>query len=127
VVGALIALGLLGALSLPASELPRWLAWPLALLAALAGVRAARAEWRKPHRQLVWPGGVGPVSVEGKVVTEAVVAWRGPLAFLRWRGPDGRLHRLGWWPDTLAPDARRELWLALEAGNASRSPPPMAR
>jgi toxin CptA len=38
--------------------------------------------------------------------------WRGPLAFLRWRDSDGRMHRLAWWPDVLPVAARRELRLA---------------
>lgn len=124
---ALIALGLLGAFSLLASELPRWLGWPLAPVVVLAGVRAARAELRKPQRQLVWPGLEAPVSIDGQAIAEAVVEWRGPLAFLRWREPDGRMRRLGWWPDTLPAAARRELRLAATGPRASRSPRSMAR
>jgi toxin CptA len=40
------------------------------------------------------------------------VEWRGSLAFLRWRGPDGRIRRLVFWPDILPSTSRRELRLA---------------
>ena len=46
--------------------------------------------------------------------------WRGPLAFMRFRGSDGGIRHLGWWPDTLDARARRELRLALDRQAASR-------
>jgi toxin CptA len=47
------------------------------------------------------------------------VRWRGPLAFLRWRDPDGRARRLVFWPDTLPAAARGELKLALQQREAA--------
>nr|WP_255703285.1 hypothetical protein [Lysobacter sp. GX 14042] len=58
--------------------------------------------------------------VDGVPVEGLSVAWRGPLAFMRWRGQGGRMQRRVWWPDVLVPEARRRLRLA--AGQESSSP-----
>lgn len=60
------------------------------------------------------------VSVDGAEVASLSVAWRGPLAFMRWREPSGRTRRLVWWPDVLSTEARRRLRLA--TGRESSSP-----
>lgn len=97
------------------------LAWPSALLAIGYGAFLAQREARKPPRQLVWPE-AGPVTLDGDEINGITVHWRGSLAFLCWR-MDGRIHRLSWWPDTLAAGARRELRLAV----MRRSPVPPSR
>ena len=126
VLGALSALTLLGAMSVLASEMPRLLAMPLSLATLGYGAWLVRAEARQPRRQVVWPS-EGPVILDGVPIDAASLQWRGPLAFLRWRGREGRWHRLVWWPDTLTPWARRELRLAVDRRDASRRAPQMAR
>lgn len=60
-----------------------------------------------------------PILLDGAVIDDVKVTWRGPLAFVRWRDPSGRIRRLAWWPDTLPPAARRELRLAAPGGEAA--------
>ena len=120
------ALTLLGAMSLLASGMPRLLAVALSLATLGHGAWLVRAQARQPRRQVAWPS-EGPVILDGVSIDAASLQWRGPLAFLRWRGRDGRWHRLVRWPDTLAPRARRELRLAVDRRDASRRAPQMAR
>jgi toxin CptA len=108
---ALHALGVLAAFSLLMSEMPRTVAWPLAVGAMAYGIRLGRSEGRRPERQLVWAAAGSP-TLDGQVLADAQLQWRGPLAFLRWRDSDGRVQRLAWWPDVLPAAARRELRLA---------------
>ena len=54
------------------------------------------------------------------------VRWRGPLAFLRRRDPDGRVQRLVFWPDTLPVAARRELKLAMQRRESAAGSTSMA-
>jgi toxin CptA len=115
---ALRLLGVLGALSVLASDLPRPLAWPPAAAALAWGLYRARAEAARPACTLVWPSASAP-ALDGTPLRDARLHWRGPLAFLRWRDADGRSRCLGWWPDTLAASARRELRLAAEAAAAA--------
>jgi toxin CptA len=112
---ALCVLGVLGVFSLLASEMPPALAWPLALLAIGEGIRLARRHLRAPPRMLVWPCAGMPM-LDGVVLCEPELRWRGPLAFLRWREPGGRVQRLTWWPDVLSMRGRRELRLAALEG-----------
>jgi toxin CptA len=117
--GALIALGLLGGLSLLASDLPRAFAWPAALVAAGRGAwRARRESCRKPL-SVRWRAD-GALLVAGERADAAELRWRGPLAFLAWRDAKGIRHRLAWWPDTLPAAQRRELRLAAAAADAAR-------
>ena len=118
-VGALLALGVLAALSLTASALPPVLARPAAAVAVALAAWAAWRESRRPARALVWPAAGPPPTLDGQALDEAALHWRGPLAFLRWRDAGGRRY-LSWWPDTLPPMARRELRLA--AGRAAAAP-----
>jgi toxin CptA len=119
-IGALLALGLLAALAVLASSMPRLVAWPLAVSAlAYAGWRARR-ESRLPSHALFLPGNELPVTLDGLPIEQARVQWRDPLAFLRWRDRQGRLQRLSWWPDTLPPARRRELRLAAGSLDAAR-------
>lgn len=115
---ALIAL--LAAFSVLESEMPRPAAWPLALLALGYGAWTIRREAGRPTREFVFPGNASPVLLDGQPVEGAAVHWRGPLAFVRWRGRDGRVERLAWWPDTLPAAKRRELRLAAGTGDTTR-------
>jgi toxin CptA len=126
VIGALIALGLLAACSLLASEMPRAMAWPLAIVAAGYGGWLARRERLRPRRQLLWPANDMPLTLDGGPLQLAELQWRGPLAFLRWRASDGRVGHLGWWPDTLPAVQRRELRLAVERRPAALQAASMA-
>ena len=94
-------------------ELPDALAWCLALVAGSHGLWLQRGLGRRPVFTLSIPAGPGQPSVAGVPVTGLHVRWRGPMAFLDWRGPDGRLRRQVLWPDVLPAAARRELKLAM--------------
>lgn len=109
----LITLGLLAAGSVIASEISRIAAWPLALAAAAHGFFLARRELHRAPRSLVIPMGDVPATIDGESMSDLVVQWRGPLAFLHWRDPRGLARRMHGWPDTLPAAARRELRLAL--------------
>lgn len=121
---ALIAL--LAAFSILESEMPRLAVWPLALLALGYGVWTVRREAKRPVREFVFPGNASPVLLDGQPVEDVVVHWRGPLAFIRWKGSVGRAGRLSFWPDTLPPARRRELRLAVGQGEAAHGPRVMA-
>lgn len=123
---ALSSITLLAGFSLVASELPALAAWPLAVLVMGYGSWQVRREQRKPALELFFPGNDLPVMVEGTAVDAMQVEWRGPLAFACWRGGDGRMQRLSWWPDTLPPARRRELRLAAGGMQAARKTRAMA-
>lgn len=126
-VAALIALGGLAALSLLLSALPLWPKLAASLLALLQGLRLAHREWIRPALSLAWAGGDAPAQLSNGQGTQALqavrVRLRGPLAVLRGRDGQGRLHRLVWWPDTLPSSSRRLLRLA--AGVSCRSDKPL--
>jgi toxin CptA len=119
-IGALLLLAVLASVSIMASDMPQMTAWPLAIIALAYGGWQARAESRKRHREFVFPGNDLPVMLDGRPVEAVVVQWRGPLAFVSWRGRGGRRERLAWWPDTLSAARRRELRLAAGAADATR-------
>ena len=98
--------------------LPAVAASPAAAAVAVRGGWLVVREGRRPPLTLELAP--GHAAVDGASVTELQVAWRGPLAFLRWRDTDGRVHRRTWWPDVLPPRDRRRLRLA--AGNETASP-----
>ena len=115
----LYGLGALAAFSVLMSEMPRMVAWPLAMGAAAYGIRLGRVERWQPKQQLVWASGRAP-TIDGLELADVELHWRGPLAFLRWRDAEGRLRRLAWWPDVLTVAERRELRLAaLDAADAA--------
>lgn len=116
----LVALSLLAAFAVLASEMPPLAAWPLALAALAHGAGLAWKHARRPARRFVFAGQDAPVEVDGEPVREASVTWRGPLAFVRWRDRTGHARHLAWWPDTLAGHARRELRLAAPLRRAAR-------
>ncbi|MGN6151821.1 MAG: hypothetical protein ACTHOH_07400 [Lysobacteraceae bacterium] len=118
-IGGVLALSVLAPLAVLASEMPRVFAWPLALLACAVGVWSARTEARRPVCRLVVDGD-GQTTVDGVVVTDLCVDWRGPLAFVAWRDASDRIARGSFWPDTLDAGGRRELRLAVDRIDAVR-------
>ncbi len=112
---ALALLTLAAPLSILASEMPRWAAWPLAVAIALHGMCLVRRELRRAPRMLVVDGAAGRWLLDGVALDAAQLHWRGPLARLIWRDADGQRRVLLWWPDTLPSAARRELRLAASA------------
>ena len=123
---AILVLGVLAALSILASEMPRILAWPLALAALAHGARLFRRERRRTPQSFVLRGEATPVLVDGVAVEGFELQWRGPLAFARWRDRQGRRQRRTWWPDTLPAARRRELRLAAPVPRAARGGASMA-
>jgi len=120
------SLVVLGPLSLLASDLPRGWAWPLALLALWwAAIDANRYRLRPPLELLI-PAGRGQARCNGGSVDDLRVDWRGPLAFLSWRDPDGCVQRASFWPDTLDSRQRRELRLAVMRMDSARDVASMA-
>ena len=86
---ALLILSVLAPLSVLGSELPRALAWPLAVAAAAWGLDACRREaGRAPRRLVLAPasgsggGAAGQDSLDGRPLARCELAWRGPLAFV---------------------------------------------
>jgi len=117
----LILLGLLGAMSVLASEMPGLFAWPLAVASLGYGAWRARREGRLERLAFWFPGNGRPPTVDGRPMLDAHLQWRGPLAFLRWRAcAGGRWRHAAWWPDTLPAPQRRELRLAAGDGDAGR-------
>lgn len=122
----------LAAFALIESNLPRMAAWSLAAGVLLLGTWRWRREARRSPRQIVLKsavsdaqaeigaGGQGVyatrVEVDGTVVEDWTLHWRGPLAFASYRikggSSNGRRETLSWWPDTLPARKRRELRLA---------------
>jgi len=124
-IGAILALTVLAPLSVLRSDLPRAIAWSLAVAAALVGAWSVLREARRPPRLVVLAGD-GTATVDGESVDGFRVAWRGALAFVSWRDRAGRVRRHSLWPDTLAPSLRRELRLATHRRDAGRGPDAMA-
>ena len=111
----LALLTLLAPFSALASGLAPGEAWPLALLAAVHGVRIVRTYRRSVARDLLIPGSGAEARCDGDPMIELRVRWRGPLAFLEWRGhAGGPRQRLVFWPDVLDARTRRELRLAMQ-------------
>jgi toxin CptA len=122
---ALLALGVLGTLSVLASEMPRAFAIPLTVLSTGWGARLAWREASRRNRTLVIAAD-GRAMLDGAEVSDLRVQWRGPWAFARFLDAGGRSERLAWWPDTLPARDRRELRLAIPVIEAAQSRPPMA-
>ena len=125
--GAMLwSLACLGPFSLIASDLPRSLAWPLAVAAGVWAIFDARRYRAMPARQLTIPAGRGVATCDGERIDALQVGWRGPLAFLRWRDGLGRWHRVSLWPDRLPAGMRRELRIAVIRRDAAADPASMA-
>lgn len=110
---------MLAALSLSLSEMPAWLAGSGGLVSIVRGLQLAARELSRPPVALTLLAN-GAASVDGAAVQGLRVRWRGPLAFVQWRGVDGRTHRRVATPDVLTPPARRELRLAWSTHAAAR-------
>lgn len=123
--GALSILALLAPFSVIVSGLPRAAAWPIAALAFVVGLLWTRRRARRPVR-LLGIDAAGDARIDDRRVDDLEIAWRGPLAFLRWREMDGGQGTHVCWPDTLPPPLRRELRLAGEALAAVRRRDAMA-
>ena len=126
VAAALGALAALAPYSLLACELPLGWRLPLALLAGVAGAWTVRRYLAEPPMTLAIPAGRGCARRDGQPIDGFQVRWRGPLAFLRWREPDGRYRHAACFPDTLPAAARRELKLAMQRREAAGGDPTMA-
>lgn len=122
---ALLLLALLAPVAVLATELPRAAAWLLAAAALAQGVHLALREWHRTPRSLLFTAD-GRLLVDDVEASAVQLQWRGPLAFLSWRDPDGRSDRLVWWPDALPPRWRRELRLAVDRLPAARAGPSVA-
>ena len=125
--GAMLwSLALFAPFSLIASDLPRGVAWPAALVACAWGVFDARRYRATPARELTIPAGRGAASCGGERIDGLQLGWRGPLAFLSWRDDAGRRHRASFWPDTLPAGMRRELRIAMQRREAASDRASMA-
>jgi hypothetical protein len=124
---ALLALGLLGALSIGLSAMPDALKVPAAVAAVLEGLRLSRREGARTPCLLRFlaDGSLrrGPEARARRFVRVRLRV-RGAFAWLEARGERGGTLRLAWWPDTFAGDDARVLRLA--AGGAF-APPDRAR
>ena len=120
--GALVVLAVLTVVSVLASEMPRFAAWPLVVIVVLYAALQVRSYRGMPCHDFVFPGNDLAVLLDGEPVDAVEVQWRGPLAFMTWKDRKGRRRRLSWWPDTLPPTSRRELRLAAGHLDAVRSP-----
>ena len=126
VIGALLALGLLCGLSRCwPREMPRALAWPLAL-AALATARWLARRERAPTAAAAACG--QRATCRSTLDGEPLQRRRSCNGAARWPScagatHDGRSGTAGWWPDTLSPRARRELRLAVAAACRLRRAP----
>jgi len=120
------ALVFLAPFSLIASDLPRGVAWPLALVVSVRAMLDARRYRMRPPQRLAIPSGRGAATCGGQRLDGLQLRWRGPLAFLRWRDAQGRGHRVSFWPDTLDAGMRRELRIAMQRREAASEGPSMA-
>lgn len=120
----LLALTLLAPVSLMLSDLPHWPAGLLAAGAATHGLHRVHLELRRPAVHFRFRAD-GTVHVGGQPVERLELAWRGPLACLRWI-ERGRWRRLVVWPDVLGPAGRRELRLWAYTHRADARTPAVA-
>lgn len=123
---ALLALGMMAALSLWLSALPP-VAKMVGLWLALAeGVRLAHRHRVQPPLAIDWLGGDEPAYVTGATgicrLDGVGARLRGPLASLWGTDAQGRMRRLAWWPDTLDASGRRQLRLAAAVSRRSANP-----
>ena len=125
-VAAQMSLGVLGACSVLASEMPRTAAWLIAAAAMVYAALLSDRHLRLGRVPVVWNGRLGTATIDGVATGEASLQWRGPIAFLHWRDGARRRRCLAFWPDALDRKARRELRLAAGPTAASRTGPSMA-
>ena len=111
------SLVVLAPLSLIASDLPRAVAWPLAVAATAWAIIDARRYRSMAVRQLTIPAGRGAATCDG----ERIDGLRA-----HWRDRHGHRHRASFWPDTLPAGMRRELKIAMQRREAASDRPSMA-
>ena len=104
------SLVVLAPLSLIASDLPRAVAWPLAVAATAWAIIDARRYRSMAVRQLTIPAGRGAATCDG----ERIDGLRA-----HWRDGRGRRRHASFWPDTLPAALRRELKLAMQQREAA--------
>ena len=121
----LLALAVLAPLSLLYSNLPRIAAWLLVPVWCAATLHAWHRYRNMPSLRLQVRA-EGPLEVDGVLIPDWRLRWRGPLAFITWRDAAGRRGAVSFWPDTLPADARRELRLATPANVGTSSTAGMA-
>lgn len=119
-IAALLVLAAAATFAMLVSEMPRVAAWPLALAALAHGAWLAWREAGMVPGEFVIPHTGARAMVDGKVVDDLVVRWRGPIAFVQWRDGDGHRRRHVFFPDTLPAARRRELRLAVPAPAPAR-------
>jgi toxin CptA len=118
---SLLALSVLAPLAVALSDVPTVAAWPLALAAVFGGLALSWREWHRPSVTVLIPAGLARASVAGVEMDAPSVRWQGPLVILHYR-LRGRKNALVFWPDTLSPAKRRELYLAMQARHVSQLP-----
>jgi len=118
--GAIILLGMLGAIAALNCDLEPPHAGPLALAALLWAAGLVWREQRRPTKILLIPQGPRPAPLDGLVLDTLQLQERGPLAVLRWQAGKQR-GALLFWPDTLPRACRRELRLAVRDHTISRN------
>ncbi len=121
----MLLLSVLAPMAVLASDMPRLLAWPLAVCAILAGLGMARREAALPVLGVLIDA-EGGAAIDGAVVDNFRIDHRGPLVFVAWHDAGGHPVRRSLWPDTLPPASRRELRLAIRRGGDGQAPPSMA-
>lgn len=125
---ALLALGLLAALSLWLSNLSWWAAIAAGAVAMVIAARAARNESLQPDCSITWQAGAKTANVNFATRTES---WHSPKASFHgaigvFSGVDeaGRRRRLLWWPDTLDARERRRFRLVASEAVHEKAPLP---
>ena len=123
---ALLALGMMAALSLCLSALPPAARMAGLFVALAEGIRLAHRHRAQPPLAIDWLGGDEPAYLTGPTgvcrLDGVQARLRGPLASLRGIDAQGRIQRLGWWPDTLDAAGRRQLRLAASVSQRSANP-----
>ncbi|WP_282296954.1 hypothetical protein [Stenotrophomonas sp. PS02289] len=118
-------IALLMPLAVLASGVPAPYRWPAALLATALAAGLGWRQTRQPACRIVILPGDALVTVDAVPVDDLTLHDRGWLLQLQWRC-QGRRHARLFWPDTLPPEGRRELRLAVRAYCISRSRPAVA-
>jgi len=133
---ALLLLTVLGTFSLLNCDLPALLAWPAAGIAVAWGILCLRQNGKRPLLEFLIASDIKACRLNGQLLSQLDLRWRGPLLFVRWKYPARhRWHHTVFWPDTLPAVKRRELRLAAPAAQSAdrhleraleTNPPPVA-
>ena len=113
---SLALLGLLAALSLLLSNMPKFAAILASMIAMAVGLYSARRELRRQPQVLLWSAGASELQMQyannSEIWREPRAIFRGSLVTVTGTDDAGHRRQLHWWPDTLPADARRRLRLA---------------